>query len=123
MEAASSVQEKDKMADGSGFPSPLPCVVSNLLIFEGKRWVLSDKNCGKGTKILFLSEVISPILLPKKQEKLIDRVVSLLQKAPFYLSPVPLLVSVATVKEPGLKRISVPSFYMTKGRSVAFESS
>ena len=89
MEAASSVQEKDKMADGSGFPSPLPCLVSSLLIFEGKRWVLSDKNCGKGTKILFLSEVISPILSPKKQEKLIDRVVSLLQKAPFTCLPYP----------------------------------
>ena len=29
MEVASSVQEKDKMADGSVFPSPLPCVVAN----------------------------------------------------------------------------------------------
>ena len=86
VEAASSVQEKDKMADGSGFPSPLHCFDSNLQIFE---WVISDKNCGKGTKILFLSEVISPILLPKKQEKLIDRVVSLLQKAPFTCLPSP----------------------------------
>ena len=78
METASSVQEKDKMADGSGFPSPVPCVFSNLLIFEGKRWVIADKNCGKGTKMIFLSEVISPILSRKEQEKLIDRVVSLL---------------------------------------------
>ena len=46
MEVASSVQEKDKMVDGSGFPSPLPCIVANLLIFEGKRWVISDKNRG-----------------------------------------------------------------------------
>ena len=36
MEAAYTVQQKDKMADGSGFPSPLPCVVAKLLIFEGK---------------------------------------------------------------------------------------
>ena len=66
MEAALSVQEKDKMADGS-----IPCIVANLLIFEGKRWVISDKNRGKGTKIVFLSEVISPILSPKKRKKLI----------------------------------------------------
>lgn len=39
MEAASSVQEKGKMEDGSGFPPPLPCVVAKLLIFEGKGWV------------------------------------------------------------------------------------
>ena len=52
----------------AGFPSPLRCVVANLLIFEGKRWVISDKNRGKGTKILFLSEVISPILSLKKRE-------------------------------------------------------
>ena len=32
MEVASSVQEKDKMADGSGFPSPLPCVVANQVL-------------------------------------------------------------------------------------------
>ena len=50
MEVASSVQEKDKMADGSGFPSPLPCVVANLLIFEGKRWVISDKNRSREQK-------------------------------------------------------------------------
>lgn len=72
MEAASSVQKKDKMADGSGFPSPLPWVVVNLLIFEGKGWVISDKNGGKGTTIIFLSEVIiSPIISARKQEKLI----------------------------------------------------
>ena len=50
LEVASSVQEKDKMADGSGFPSLLPCVVANLLIFEGKRWVISDKNRGREQK-------------------------------------------------------------------------
>ena len=33
MEAASSVKEKEKMADGSGFPSPLPCVVAKRLSF------------------------------------------------------------------------------------------
>ena len=71
IEAASSVLKKDKMADRSGFPSPLPCVVANLLIFEEKRCVILGKNCGKGTKILFLSEVISSVLSPKKQEKLI----------------------------------------------------
>ena len=34
MEAALTVQQKNKMVDGSGFPSPLPCVVAYLLIFE-----------------------------------------------------------------------------------------
>ena len=33
MEAASSVQHKDKMADGSGFPSSRSYVAANLLIF------------------------------------------------------------------------------------------
>ena len=70
-EAVSSVQKKDKMADGSGFPSPLSCVVVNLLIFEGKGWVISDKNGGKVTKIVFLSEVSSLIISSKEQEKLI----------------------------------------------------
>ena len=42
--SALSVQEKDKIADGSGSPSPLPCVAANLPIFEGKEWVISDKN-------------------------------------------------------------------------------
>ena len=71
METASSVQKKDTMADRSGVRSPLPCIVANLLIFEEKRCVISSKNCGKATKILFLSEVISSVLSPKKQEKLI----------------------------------------------------
>ena len=31
IQAASSVQKKDKMADGSGFPSPLPCADANHL--------------------------------------------------------------------------------------------
>ena len=44
MEAALSGQEKDKIADGSGSPSPLPFVAANLPIFEGKGWVISDKN-------------------------------------------------------------------------------
>ena len=35
MEAALTVQQKNKMVDRSGFPSPLPCVVAYLLIFEG----------------------------------------------------------------------------------------
>ena len=39
-----------------------------------------------------------------------------------YFSSVPLVLSVATVKDPRLKRISVLSLYMTKGRSAAFES-
>ena len=38
-------------------------------------------------------------------------------KFSFYLSPVPSVLFVATVKEPGFKRISVPSLYLTKGRS------
>ena len=42
MEAASSVQEKYKMADGQVSRPPLHCVVTDLLIFEGKRWVISD---------------------------------------------------------------------------------
>ena len=37
MEAASSVEEKDKVADGSGFPSPLPLRL--FLIF----WFLRGK--------------------------------------------------------------------------------
>ena len=40
MEAALTVQQKNKMVDGSGFPSPLPCVVAYLLIFEGN-YILS----------------------------------------------------------------------------------
>ena len=49
------------------FPIPLPFVVANLLIFEGKGWVISQKkNRGKGTKLKFLSEVISPMLSSKK---------------------------------------------------------
>ena len=76
MEAASSVQEKDKMADGSGFPSPLPCVVAILRIWK-ERGVISDKSRGKEAKIIFLSEVISPILTPKKIGK-IDCIVSIL---------------------------------------------
>ena len=54
IEAASSVQQKDQMADGSGFSSPLPCVITKLLIFEEKGWVISDKNYGKGTKTIML---------------------------------------------------------------------
>ena len=46
MEAALSVQQNNKMADRSGLiPSPLPplpCVVTKLLIFEEKGWVISD---------------------------------------------------------------------------------
>ena len=38
-------------------------------------------------------------------------------KFSFHLSPVPSVRSVFTVKEPGLKRISVPSLNMKKGRS------
>ena len=38
-------------------------------------------------------------------------------KFSFYMSPVPSVLFVATVKEPGFKRISVPSLYLTKGRS------
>ena len=71
MNAASSVQKKDKMADGWGFPSPLPSVVANLLIFEAKKWVISDKIRANETKIIFLSELISPTFSLKKQEKFI----------------------------------------------------
>ena len=67
MEAVSSVQEKGKNGGRIRFPTPLPCVVAKLLIFEGKGWVISDKNHRKGTIIIFLSEVISPMLSPKKQ--------------------------------------------------------
>ena len=93
----------------------------NLLIFEGKRWVIPYKNRGKGTQIIFLSEVISPILSPKNRKNWLQS--KPLVKSSFHLSPVPWVLSVASVKEPGLKRISVPSLYITKGRSVAFESS
>ena len=40
----------------------------------GKGWVILDKNHGRGTKITILSEVISPMLSPIKQEKLIRHV-------------------------------------------------
>ena len=49
------------MADGSGFLSPLRCVVTNLLIFEVNRWVISDiivVREDQGREIIFLSEVI-----------------------------------------------------------------
>ena len=38
LEATLSEQQKDKMADGSGFPSPLPLpsIVTKPLIFEEK---------------------------------------------------------------------------------------
>ena len=38
LEATLSEQQKDKMADGSGFPSPfpLPSIVTKLLIFAEK---------------------------------------------------------------------------------------
>ena len=36
------------------FPLPLPRVIAKLLIFEGKGWVISDKNYGKGTKTIML---------------------------------------------------------------------
>ena len=57
MEAASSVQEKDKMAEGSGFVFSLPYVVANLLILDGQGWVISDNNYGSGTKMISLCEV------------------------------------------------------------------
>ena len=39
---------------GIRFPVPLPRVIAKLLIFEGKGWVISDKNYGKGTKTIML---------------------------------------------------------------------
>ena len=72
LKAASPVQEKDKTADGSGFPSPSAALLLNVFLFEREWWVITDENgSGKGTKIIFLSEVISPILSPKKHQKLI----------------------------------------------------
>ena len=56
MEAALSVQQNNKMADRSGLiPSPpplppLPYVVTKLLIFEEKGWVISDTIYARGTK-------------------------------------------------------------------------
>ena len=61
MEAAASVQQKDKMVDGSGPPPPASAL---WLIF----WFF-NKNYGRGTKTIFLWEVIRPMLSPKKQEK------------------------------------------------------
>ena len=45
MEVTSSVQHKDKMADGSGPPPPSPrsCVVANLLVFLKKVMVWEQK--------------------------------------------------------------------------------
>ena len=40
--------------EGIRFPVPLPRVIAKLLIFEGKGWVISDKNYGKGTKTIML---------------------------------------------------------------------
>ena len=51
---------------------PSAALLLNVFLFERKWWVITDENgSGKGTKIIFLSEVISPILSPKKLEKLI----------------------------------------------------
>ena len=54
---------KDKMADGSGFLSHLPCVVNKLLIFEGKWWVISDKNYGRGTRTILFEHHKTSIFL------------------------------------------------------------
>ena len=62
MEAAASVQQKDKMVDGAGPPPPPASAL--WLIF----WFF-NKNYGRGTKTIFLWEVIRPMLSPKKQEK------------------------------------------------------
>ena len=71
MEDASSLCKKRQNGELIRFPVPLPGIVANLLIFEGKSCVISDKNRGKGAELIVSSEVVSTILLPKKQEKLI----------------------------------------------------
>ena len=112
IEAASSVLKKDKMADRSGFPSPLPCVVANLLIFEEKRCVILGKNCGKGTKILFcLKLLVLSYRLKNRKNWLHSKP---LVKSSFHLSPVPSVLSVTTVKEPVLKRISGHHFILRR---------
>ena len=67
MEAASSVQHKDKIVDGSGPPPPGSCVVANLLIFLKKIMVEEQKqySCVK---------LLDPCYRLKKTGK-IDRVV------------------------------------------------
>ena len=54
IEAASSVQQKRQNGRRVRFLVPLPCVIAKLLIFEGKGWVISDKNYGKKTKTIML---------------------------------------------------------------------
>ena len=49
------------------------------MIFEGKGWVISDKNYGRGTKTISSCAVMSPMLSPKRQEKLIAEQASCLK--------------------------------------------
>ena len=52
--AALSVQQNNKMVDRSGLIlsplPPLPCIVTRLLIFEEKGWVISDTIYARVTK-------------------------------------------------------------------------
>ena len=63
MEAALPVQQKTKWRTDQVSCAPLPCVVNKLLIFEGKWWVISDKNYGRGTRTILFEHHKSSILL------------------------------------------------------------
>ena len=106
------------MADGSDFPSLLPCVVANLLIFEGKRWVISDKNSGREQKQYSCLKLLVLSYHLKKQENLITQHKASCKKL---LSLISRPLSTFCCYQ--LKHISVPSLYVTKGWLVAFESS
>ena len=57
MEAVSSLQQKDKMADGSGFPSPLIFWEKGVVAYISRKCqgLILDKNYAKGTKQYFLN--------------------------------------------------------------------
>ena len=67
-------------------------------------------------KTIFLCAVNSPMLPPQEQEKLIAEQAS----CSFHLSLVPWVLSVFTVEEPGLKRISVPSTQSPNAKTLLF---
>ena len=83
--------------------------------------MISDKNRGREQKQYSCLKLLVLSYLLKNRKTWLHS--TPLIKSSFHLSPVHLVLSVATIEEPGLKCISVPSLYITKGRSVASESS
>ena len=60
--------KKTKWRTGQVSRPPSPALLLISCDFSGKEVGNSDNNRGKGTKIIFLSEVISPILSPKNRK-------------------------------------------------------